>query len=146
LTDSLPASQSSLLRHADTNPAGLAVVLWSTLCRAPAAHAVTFTDVTATALPGIATAPGREAIDPKYSGGGAVGDCDGDGLPDLYFTGSGHDVLYRTAATARSRTTPSQPAWARRGRCAARRSPTSTTTATSISSSPAGATRGTSST
>jgi hypothetical protein len=75
--------------------AALVIVVWSTLAIAPAARAVTFTDVTATALPGLATSPGAEAVDPKYSGGGAVGDCDGDGLPDLYFTGSGHDVLYR---------------------------------------------------
>src|SRR5262249_44828545 len=59
------------------------------------AHAVTFTDVTATALPSIATSPGQDAIDPRFSGGAAVGDCDGDGLPDLYLTGAGHDVLYR---------------------------------------------------
>ena len=68
--------------------------LWSGLVAAPAG-AVGFTDVTATALPGIADAPGRDAVPPAYSGGAAAGDCDGDGLPDLYFTGAGHDVLYR---------------------------------------------------
>ena len=60
-----------------------------------ATAAVTFNDVTATALPGVATSPGQDAVAPAYSGGGAVGDCDGDGFPDLYFTGAGHDVLYR---------------------------------------------------
>jgi hypothetical protein len=65
------------------------------LLAAGGARAVTFTDVTATALPGIATSPGQDAVDPRFSGGAAVGDCDGDGLPDLYFTGAGHDVLYR---------------------------------------------------
>src|SRR5262249_55018153 len=56
---------------------------------------VTFTDVTATALPGIADAPGRDATSPQYTGGVTVGGGDGGGLPDLYFTGAGHDVLYR---------------------------------------------------
>ena len=60
-----------------------------------AAAAVTFTDVTATALPGLADSPGQEATPPAYSGGGTAGDCDGDGFADLYFTGAGHDVLYR---------------------------------------------------
>src|SRR5688572_16765728 len=59
------------------------------------AGAATFTDVTATALPGVADSPGQDATPPNYSGGGAVGDCDGDGLSDLFFNGAGHDVLYR---------------------------------------------------
>src|SRR5436190_17931560 len=71
------------------------IVLCSTLVTVSTARAITFTDVTATALPGIATAPGADAVDPRFSGGAAVGDCDGDGFPDLYFTGAGHDVLYR---------------------------------------------------
>jgi hypothetical protein len=54
-----------------------------------------FTDVTAGALPDVATAPGRDGGEPGYTGGAAVGDCDGDGHPDLYFTGANHDVLYR---------------------------------------------------
>jgi hypothetical protein len=62
---------------------------------AEAGAAIAFTDVTETALPGVASAPGLAAVDPRYSGGAAVGDCDGDGLPDVYFTGAGHDVLYR---------------------------------------------------
>jgi hypothetical protein len=68
----------------------------TTLGAAASADAqVAFTEVTATALPGIATAPGRVSAPPEHAGGAAVGDCDGDGWPDVYFTGLVHDVLYR---------------------------------------------------
>jgi hypothetical protein len=59
------------------------------------AVAVTFTEVTATALAGADGAPGHGTIPPGYTGGAAVGDCDRDGDPDLYLTGAAHDVLYR---------------------------------------------------
>ncbi|HYC01116.1 MAG TPA: FG-GAP-like repeat-containing protein [Candidatus Limnocylindrales bacterium] len=54
-----------------------------------------FTEVTDAALPGLATVGGQTGSAPQVFGGGAVGDCDGDDLPDLYFTGLSHDVLYR---------------------------------------------------
>ena len=56
---------------------------------------VTFTDVTTIALPGVATAPGLDGTPPVFSGGAAVGNCDGDGLPDVFLAGSNHGVLYR---------------------------------------------------
>lgn len=65
------------------------------LAAVPAAEAQTFTDVSASALPGIATAPGAVGIAADFTGGGAVGDCDGDGRPDIYLTGGRHDLLYR---------------------------------------------------
>jgi hypothetical protein len=73
---------------------GLAVLLGVTAA-VRAGAVVTFADVTGTALPGIATAPGQTFVPPEFTGGAAVGDCDGDGRPDLYFTGAAHDVLYR---------------------------------------------------
>jgi hypothetical protein len=71
------------------------LIVGTVLVGASAAEAVVFTEVTATALPDVASSPGRDSIPPKFTGGATVGDCDGDGLPDIYFTGSGHDVLYR---------------------------------------------------
>jgi hypothetical protein len=73
----------------------LVVCLVGLVSRGSGALAQTFVDVTEGALPGIAQSAGRGSISPGFSGGAAVGDCDGDGHPDLYFTGSGHDVLYR---------------------------------------------------
>jgi hypothetical protein len=67
----------------------------ATLALASLAEAQTFVDVTATALPGIADAPGAIGAPPEPTGGGAVGDCDGDGRPDVYLTGGRHDTLYR---------------------------------------------------
>ena len=57
--------------------------------------AQTFSEVTATALPGIDVAPGRVSAPPIHTAGAAIGDCDGDGWEDIYFTGLTHDVLYR---------------------------------------------------
>ncbi len=81
-------------RRLDLAPVAVWILLTLALEATPA-RAQTFTDVTVTALPGIDTAPGRTGLMPAYTGGAAVGDCDGDGHPDLYFTGSVHDVLYR---------------------------------------------------
>jgi hypothetical protein len=58
-------------------------------------EAQVFDDVTSSVLPGVDSAPGREGAEPSYTGGAAVGDCDGDGWLDLYMTGANHDVLYR---------------------------------------------------
>jgi len=73
--------------------AGCALLLLALFAAGAAGQ--TFVDVTATALPGLATEPGRDGRSPDYTGGAAIGDCDGDGLPDVYLTGAGHDVLYR---------------------------------------------------
>jgi hypothetical protein len=62
---------------------------------ATAFAAPVFVDVTGAALPGVADAPGQVGQAAAFTGGAAVGDCDGDGLPDLFFTGATHDLLYR---------------------------------------------------
>src|SRR5690349_6950040 len=54
--------------------------------------AVAFTDVSQQAF---AFLPREDENSPDFAGGGAVGDCDRDGLPDVFFTGSRKSVLYR---------------------------------------------------
>jgi hypothetical protein len=56
-------------------PAGLAIVLWCAVAIAPAARAITFTDVTAASGPGATT--------PQSSRGAAFGDVDNDGDVDV---------------------------------------------------------------
>src|SRR5579883_977863 len=63
-------------------------------------HDGTFTDVTDKA--GIAT--------PGYANGGAVGDYNNDGWPDLYITTLGGNVLYRNTATEPLRMSRQRPA------------------------------------
>ncbi len=71
---------------------GIAVVLSAA---ALAAAAQTFTDVTEMAFGNLQGETAGGLVPTDFIGGVAVGDCDGDGLPDVYFTGANHAALFR---------------------------------------------------
>jgi hypothetical protein len=71
--------------------AGTAMALTAS---AMVASAQTFTDVTTMAFGDLSDSAGG-LVPTLFTGGVAVGDCDGDGLPDVYFTGSNHAALFR---------------------------------------------------
>ncbi len=92
--------------HLDLGIAGVYMALALLLTSGATAQPVVFTDVTAAAgltyLQHVAQAPPNCLFSPssceteRLSGGAAVGDFDGDGLPDLYVTRlDGTDILFR---------------------------------------------------